>query len=156
MSKKGSPDRWYVEEPRGQTYGLLLTALSGRGNDVTLALSRSKASPLEIPAPLRNHVRAVRPVANRFGNAGTVEVAYLSLSKACARALQTCAQAWFDWQLPGLPEDLAIQSGDQILVGSVTHEHECWLEGEREFITALLQDVPTLKVLEGPGFRGGR
>lgn len=156
MSKTGASGRWYIEEPREQTYDLLLEAVSGRGNVATLALSRRKGSPTVLPAPLRSHLKSIRPVMNRFGNAGTADVAYLDLSKACAHALRACARAWFEWCLPDLPEDLAVHSGDQILIGAITHEQSCWVESGHQAFAALREVVPSLRVLEGPGFRGGR
>jgi|SRR6478752_1187762 len=156
MSKKQSVGRWYIAEPRGQTYALLLKAMAGHGNIATLALSRRKGPATAVPEALRNHLRKVQPVSNRFGNSGMADVAYLDLSKACVQSLTTCAQGWFDWQLPALPEDLAIQFADRVLIGSIAHEQTCWLEGEREFFDAIVQGVPGLKVLEGPGVRGGR
>jgi len=105
----------------------------------------------------RNQRRqAVRSLANRFGSAGTVEVAHFALSESCARALRVYANGWFEWKLPDLPEDLAIQVGDRVLIGGVTHERTCWFEGERAFLDSMLHAAPTLKVLQGPGFRGGR
>ena len=147
------PPSWYLAEPREAAYRALLLACLRYADTATMSLSRGRlAAPL--PTWLTPHLVNIRQVSHRLGSAGSNRVAQIRFTPAVAREMAAAVGGWFDWRLPQLPEDLALQHGDTVIVGGITHERICWFEGPPEMLASVQEQTPELKVLQGPGVRG--
>lgn len=153
--KLSRTETWYLKEPQGVVWSALLLAchrIAG-ANVVALSLSRG-ALQTALPSALNEYSLSLDKVRNRFGNAGVGTVARIRLSARSTLAIAAQARGIFGWALPDLPEDLALLRGEELILGSVTHEQLCWLQTTKDIFSRMLEVVPGLEIQSGPGFRG--
>jgi hypothetical protein len=153
-SRQSTNHRWYAEEPKGHTYAALLTSAVGFARIASVVVSTSRGDSAALPPALKSRPFENRRELNRFGTAGMAQTAEFKYDKACARALAEAAKGWFEWQMPYLPADLALYGDDGLVIGAVAHEAMFWIECTTKHFTDVFKQVPGLRILEGPGYRG--
>ena len=141
-----------TEPPTGRTYRGLIAFLFRHGTSCSVVLrrempvSQSQQSFLDAALPflLKRTVQSEWPGTRLLG--GTAEVFTYHLAPEMER-LFLAAQGLYDWQSPALPEDPAFyRADDSLLLGSIAHEADGFLELGAEEYETLRRTVPTLRI----------
>ena len=136
--------------PTGETYRGLIAFLFQHGascsvvlrHDAPITQAQQEFLDAALPFLLAQAVRSEWPGTRLLG--GTAEVLTYRLAPEMERIF-LAAQGLCDWQSPALPEDPAFYRADgSLLLGTIAHEDDGFLELSAEEHAALYQSVPTL------------
>jgi len=152
---------WYLAEPRGETFRGLLNFALGRVDTlvaVTPADAPLSATCARVLAKLRSAATTSR---SRRANSwpGTPhgvlsEVHDFAYAQRVVNVVLAHGATLFEWRLPKLPEDLCLVRAGAPWLITTTHEGDCRVETSQREFAQLLDAVPSLNVITGPGFRG--
>jgi hypothetical protein len=147
----------FIEEPRGEALGKLLRALSHHASSATVVVrddselsdvGRAVLSRLALHL-VEHHRASSWPGTTLSDEEATVFC--FALSASVLDELSCAAEGLYGWQQPTLPEDVALLRADgSVILGSIAHEHDAFLElGDEEF-ESLVANVPGLVEMIGP------
>ncbi len=152
--------RWVldvIEEPSGELLRRLISALAQHSSSVMmvlrdeLGLSETGQALLTRLHPhlLKRERRSSWPGTTLLGEEATV--LRFALGTKVLEELLAASNSLFGWQQPELPEDLALLRADEtVVLGSISHEHDAYLDINDEEYQSLVATVPEMRQIMRP------
>jgi hypothetical protein len=151
-----------IEEPRGRVLRDLLGALSHHATSATLVLRDDlELSELGRSFLARTALNLVERKRTSSWPGTTLldeeaSVLCFSLRDDVLDEFCRASEGLYGWQQPALPEDLALLRADgTVILGSVAHEHDAFLELSDEEFKMVAAAVPGLLQIVRPHRSGG-
>jgi hypothetical protein len=154
---------WNIEELSGETYRSLLRYMQvhALADEFILVSGQDEEASAECLAIIGRFSRFAKgsAVSNSWpGHPGgrRSRVHRFRFNRESSEFLGKFVDGIFAWESFAGPEDFSLLLAGRERLVSVTHERMCWLRMTESELHNLTEKVPTLRILHGPGYRGGR
>lgn len=146
-----------IQEPSGELLRRFFGALARHSSSVMMVLrddlglgETGQALLLRLePYLLKRERRSSWPGTTLFGEEATV--LRFALCTQVLDELVAASSGLFGWQQPELPEDLAlVRSDGTVVLASISHEHDAYLELSDEEYQSLAATLPEFKQIVHP------
>jgi hypothetical protein len=142
----------FIDEPKGEAYDQLIQLGNKLGVSVGLVRETRMSRPSEadrIFAELAPYLESEQEVTEWPGTQLAIDytaiVRTYRLSGPVAEAMMRAARRLFEWENPYLPDDPHfLRTDSSVLLGTVVHEHDAWLDLRQPELSVLESAFPVL------------